>query len=271
MSALIPEYESPLHQEEGILEVEIQRITPNRYQPRVVFEGEKIDELVRSIRENGVIQPLIVRREGDGYEIIAGERRWRAAQKAGLHQVPVVVKNVSDEKIIEMALVENIQREDLNPIEVARSYNILVKEYSLKQEEVAERVGKDRSSVANYLRLLNLPSEIQEALKGGRIEMGHARALAGLKGPNEQTKVLREITGRKLSVREAEDLVKRLKEGKEKEEKLVDPNVAAAQEKLRGVLGTKVFIKGKRRGKIEILFKTEEELERLYSRLLSLK
>ena len=269
LSALIPDFGGAL--EEGILEIETHRIIPNRYQPRVIYEQDKIEELARSIKENGIIQPLIVRKEADAYEIIAGERRWRAAQKAGLQKVPVVVKSVSDDKIIEMALVENIQREDLNPIEIARSYNILLKEYALKQEEIAGRVGKERSSVANYLRLLSLSSDVQEALKKGKLEMGHARAIAGLKEPAKQGRVLREVTRRGLSVRDTENLVKRVKEGGKKKEKSIDPDVVAAQDDLMGILGAKVSIKGKSRGKIEIHFKSEEELDRLYALLLSLK
>src|SRR5882672_5180876 len=189
-------------------EVAIDLIDPSSFQPRSVFDGAKLDELARSIRANGVVQPLLLRRKGSRFELIAGERRWRAAQRAGLTKVPAIVRSVSDEKLLEIALIENIQREDLNPIEEARAYKKLIDALGLTQETVAERVGRDRSYVTNYLRLLKLPEDLQELLQAGRMSTGHARALLGVDDPDIQRRIARKIIEQGLSVRATEQLVR---------------------------------------------------------------
>src|SRR6266850_1731488 len=189
-------------------EISIDLIDPSTLQPRMVFDEAKLAELARSISANGVVQPLLVRRKGGRYELIAGERRWRAAQIAGLTRIPVVLRNVSDDKVLELALIENIQREDLNPIEEARAYKKLIETLGLTQETVGERVGRDRSYVTNYLRLLKLPEDLQELLQAGRMSTGHARALLGVDDPNIQRRIARKIIEQGLSVRAAEQLVR---------------------------------------------------------------
>jgi len=257
-----------------LFHLDLDRIRPNRFQPRAGFREEPLKELADSIRANGILQPLIVRPVGDTYELIAGERRWRAAQMAGLEKVPALVKSVTDERLLEMALIENIQREDLTPLETARGYQMLMEEYALTQEQVAQRVGKQRSSVANYVRLLKLPEIVRELLESGEIEMGHARALAGLDDPAQQEQLARKSAREKLSVRATERLVERLREGKSgngRTARMRDPNVIAAEEKLRRSLGTSVRIfRGRKGGRIEIAYKSEEELDRIYSLLLEI-
>jgi ParB family chromosome partitioning protein len=257
-------------------EIDVDQLSPNEHQPRHHFEDERLDELAQSIRTNGVIQPIVVRKIEGGYRIIAGERRWRAAQRAGLTRVPVVVKDVSgddDARLLEMALIENIQREDLNPIDQAAAYARLGSDFSMTQEAIAAAVGKDRSSVANHLRLLKLPQEVRDEVAGGRLSMGHARALLGLPDQNGQREIAREVIARSLSVRETEAMVKRF--GREREASRLPPPPAdvhtrAAEEKLRMTLGTRVRINRKGKGgRIEIDFGSEDELQRLYERLTS--
>jgi ParB family chromosome partitioning protein len=257
-------------------EIDVDQLSPNEHQPRHHFEDERLDELAQSIRTNGVIQPIVVRKIEGGYRIIAGERRWRAAQRAGLTRVPVVVKDVSaddDARLLEMALIENIQREDLNPIDQAAAYARLSSEFSMTQEAIAAAVGKDRSSVANHLRLLKLPQEVRDEVAGGRLSMGHARALLGLPDQNGQREIAREVIARSLSVRETEAMVKRF--GREREASRLPPPPAdvhtrAAEEQLRMTLGTRVRINRKGKGgRIEIDFGSEDELQRLYERLTS--
>jgi ParB family chromosome partitioning protein len=233
------------------------------------MDEARIEELARSIKSNGVIQPIVVRKADDGYEIIAGERRWRASQRAGLLKVPVVVRDVPDDRLLAVALIENIQREDLNPIEEAQAYRRLVDSYGLTQDQIAESVGKDRSSVANTMRLLKLPREIRENLSAGSLSMGHARALLALPDENAQLRISREVVSRNLSVRETEAIVKKGAEpAKPREEAPKDVHTRAAEEKLRFSLGTRVRIvrKGKG-GRIEIDFQNEDELQRLYEQL----
>jgi ParB family chromosome partitioning protein len=189
-------------------EIAIELIDPSPLQPRSVFDDGKLDELANSIRTNGVVQPVLLRRKGNRFELIAGERRWRAAEKAGLIKIPAVIRNVSDDKVLEIALIENIQREDLNPIEEARAYKNLIETLGLTQETVGERVGRDRSYVTNYLRLLKLPEDLQELLQTGRISTGHARTLLGLDQPDIQRRIARRVIEQGLSVRATEQLVR---------------------------------------------------------------
>ncbi len=269
LSALIPEApERPA----APMELDLDLLTPNRYQPRGDVEDPKLDELARSITASGVIQPILVRQIAAGaYEIVAGERRWRAAQRAGLLRIPVVVRDVPEDKLLELALAENIQREDLNPIEEATAYKRLADEYHLTQDEMGAAVGKDRSSVANYIRLLNLPAEVRAGVAARSLSMGHARALLGLPDAAAQRGAAREVVARDLSVRETEALVRKLTGvGFPRPATLAptDVHTRAAEEKLRFGLGTRVRIvrKGKG-GRIEIEFTSEAELQRLYERL----
>jgi ParB family chromosome partitioning protein len=274
LSALIPDAPEPSMG--GVLEVDIDLLQPNAYQPRTRMDDGRMDDLVQSIRGNGVIQPIVVHRSGGGYRIIAGERRWRAAQKAGLLRVPVVVREVADDdpgKLLEMALVENIQREDLNPIEEGHAYRRLAEEFHLTQDAIASTVGKDRSTVANMLRLLRLPEEVQHEVAGGRLSAGHARALLVLTDEAEQRRLGREIVARGLSVRETESLVKKAGEAPSTApapEPPVDVHTRAAEEKLRFRLGTRVrIVRRGSRGRIEIDFTSEDELIRLFDALTS--
>lgn len=269
LSALIPEApERPA----APMELDLDLLTPNRYQPREDVEDPKLDELARSITASGVIQPILVRQIAAGaYEIVAGERRWRAAQRAGLLRIPVVVRDVPEDKLLELALAENIQREDLNPIEEATAYKRLADEYHLTQDEMAAAVGKDRSSVANYIRLLNLPDEVRAGVAARSLSMGHARALLGLPDAAAQRGAAREVVARDLSVRETEELVRKLTGvgfPRPATPAPTDVHTRAAEEKLRFGLGTRVRIvrKGKG-GRIEIEFTSEAELQRLYERL----
>jgi ParB family chromosome partitioning protein len=276
LSALIPDAPEPAGP--GAIEVDVDLLTPNEDQPRGHMDDARLEDLARSIKANGVIQPILVRRAGDGYRIIAGERRWRAAQRAGLLKVPVVVRDVSDashKQLLELALVENIQREDLNPVEEAQAYQRLVSEFGLTQEQVAASVGKDRSSVANYLRLLKLPEEVRAELASGSLSMGHARALLAIVDANAQRHAAREVIARGLSVRDTEALVKRLvspaSPPKAKSEPVrSDVHTRAAEDRMRFALGTKVrILRRGQGGTIEIDFTSEAELNRLYEFLTS--
>ena len=272
LSALIPDAPEP---RPSTLEVDIDRLVPNRFQPRGQMDDARLDDLARSITANGVIQPIVVRRDGDQFQIIAGERRWRAAQKAGLLRVPVVVRDVSDgqdRSLLEMALVENIQRENLNPIDEAAAYRRLSDEFRLTQEEIAAAVGKDRASIANFQRLLRLPAEVQAEVASGTLSMGHARALLALGGEAEQRSVARDVIARNLSVRETEALVRKSSESTKPKEpsapKPVDVHTRAAEDRLRLALGTRVrIVRQGARGRIEIDFGSEDELIRLYDQL----
>jgi ParB family chromosome partitioning protein len=263
----------------GVFELDIDRLTPNDHQPRLNMDDARLEELATSIKANGIIQPIVVRRVGDGYRIIAGERRWRAARRAGLARVPVVVKDVSgeaaDQRVLQMALVENIQRDDLNPIDEAKAYRRLADEFTLTQDAIASAVGKDRATVANTLRLLKLPRDVQDMVAGGAISMGHARALLALPGEHSQSQTAAEIRTRGLSVRETEALVKRVLEGGDRTAPTgrpaapqADVHTRAAEDKLKMQFGTKVRIKRKGKGgRIEIDFTNEDELIRIYEAL----
>jgi ParB family transcriptional regulator, chromosome partitioning protein len=269
LSALIPDLPPAPAAAERALDLDTDLLRPNHQQPRTSMDDAKIDELARSIRANGVIQPIVVRKADNGYEIIAGERRWRASQRAGLLKVPVVVRDVPDDKLLAVALIENIQREDLNPIEEAQAYRRLADEYHLTQDAIADAVGKDRSSIANYLRLLKLPPEVRANVAASGLSMGHARAILGLPDEASQLRLSREVVSKNLSVRETETLVKKAAEKPARQpapEK--DVHTRAAEEKLHFVLGTRVRIVRKRKGgTIEVDFGSEGELQRLYELL----
>ena len=274
LSALIPDVPEPTRA--SPIEADVDRLEPNDYQPRTYVDDARLHDLAQSIRANGIIQPIVVRRLGDRFQIIAGERRWRAAKIAGLLRVPVVVRDVvpgKEQSLLEMALIENIQREDLNPIEEALAYRRLTDEFHLKQEDIATAVGKDRATVANLLRLLKLPDEVRTELASGRLTMGHARALLSFADEADQRRTARDVIARSLSVRETEALVKRLVEaGKPdrpaREPKPTDVHTRAAEEQLRLQLGTRVrIVRSGTRGRIEIDFGSEEELIRIYDLL----
>jgi ParB family chromosome partitioning protein len=243
----------------------IEDIKPSKSQPRKTFSNEKLEELAASIREKGIIQPLVVRKKDGHYELIAGERRWRAAQRAGLREVPVVIQDVSDDTAVELALIENIQREDLNAVEEAEAYQALLEKFTLSQEELARRVGKERSTVANALRLLKLPAEIKRDIVEERLAMGHARALLALETPEQLKTVRDEIIRRGLSVRETENLVKKQKTSRaHKTKKRLDPQLIDLVEQLKRRFGAKVALRqGSRGGKIEINYSSLEDLTRI--------
>ena len=270
LSALIPEAPvAPPTVERG-LDVDTDLLRPNPYQPRGQVDDSRIDDLARSIRAHGIIQPIVVRRAADGaYEIVAGERRWRASQRAGLLKVPVVIRDVPDDRLLAAALIENIQREDLNPIEEAQAYRRLADDLGLTQDQIADAVGKDRSSIANHVRLLRLPNEIRENLAAGALSMGHARAILGLADEAAQLRVSRDVVAKHLSVRETEALV--AKAGQPpvmRVEQQKDVHTRAAEDRLRFSLGTRARIVRKGRGgRIEIDFTNENELQRLFEYL----
>ena len=254
-------------------EVEVDLIVPGPMQPRTHFDEGSLEGLADSIRSHGIVQPLLVRRQGDRYELIAGERRWRAARLAGLAKVPVVIKDVPDQDLLEIALIENIQREDLNPIEEAQAYRRLIENVGLTQEALAARVGRDRSYITNYLRLLKLPEDLQQSVIEGRLSTGHARTILGLAHVDLQRRIARQVIDGALSVRATEHLVRRAVEGAPaKTASTVDPNIRAAETKLRRALGTQIRIvqlRGEGPGKIEISFFSNQDLDRLYNLLLS--
>jgi len=247
----------------------IEELRPHSHQPRKTFNDEKMAELVASIREKGIIQPLVVRRHGDHYQIIAGERRWRASQKAGLREVPVVIQDVSEDWALELALIENIQREDLNAIEEAEAYRNLIDVFDLSQDEVAKRVGKDRSTVANSLRLLKLPEKVREDVVFNNISMGHARALLSLEADEDILEARTQVVQKRLSVRETEALVKKIKNfgrgaPKAKGKKETDPELVHLAGELKRVLGTQVKISARGKGgRIEISYFSPQDLDRL--------
>jgi ParB family chromosome partitioning protein len=279
LSALIPNTAPPPSLEPAGVErpraqeLDIDLLVPNPRQPRLQMDDAKLEELAQSIRANGVIQPIVVRKAGDHYEIVAGERRWRASQRAGLLKVPVAVREVPDDKLLEVALIENIQRENLSPIEEAQAYRRLTDELAMSQEAIATQVGKDRATVANYMRLLRLPAEVRTALNEGALSMGHARALLSLTDDVAQRRVGRDVIARGLSVRDTEALVRRevdVKPGAtpKADAPRVDPNTRAAEDQLKLALGTRARIirKGKG-GRIEIDFTSEDELQRIFELL----
>ena len=270
LGTLIPGAGVPQEEEEireSASEMEIARIVPNRFQPRQVFEDKALEELTASIRIHGVIQPILVRRLNNGvYELIAGERRWRAAQIAGLKKIPVVVKDIPDEKSLEIALIENLQRENLNPIEAAQGYQRLLKEFTLSQEEIATRVGKERSTITNYLRLLSLPEKIKDYLAKSLLTPGHAKAILAISDRDEQIRFAGHLVARGASVREAEVWSKEwgAKKRKKKVIERRDPTFKDVEERLQRVFGTKVRIfPEKKGGKVVLEYYTLEDLNRI--------
>jgi ParB family chromosome partitioning protein len=265
LGALIPEKPSPeLEGKRAFHFCGIEEIQPNPFQPRKAFDDAHLQELVESIREKGILQPLVVRKKGEGYELIAGERRWRAAQKAGIKEVPIVIKEIPDSEILELSLIENIQRENLNPIEEGEAFKRLIDQFHLTQEEVSRKVGKDRTTITNTVRLLKLPPEIRQSLADGTISMGHARAFLSLDGPEKQRLALKKVLQAGLSVRQTESLVKRLRSRTPSTPAKSGSEWVAIVEDLQRALGTKVRIVGKRkRGRIEIAFYSPEELDRI--------
>ena len=258
--------------ETGVFEVDIEKIEPNKNQPRKRFEENALEELAESIKEHGVLQPIILKKTENGYEIIAGERRWRASKIAGIKKIPAIVKNITDLKAFETALVENLQREGLNPMEEARSYKRLIDEFSLSQEEAAKKVGKSRSVVANALRLLNLDERVQSFVVENKLTNGHARSLLGISDNNKQFEIAEKIIDEELSVRETEILVKKISQGiiikkiseQEENKKFNTDNYKYIENDLKSILGTKVKLTNKKnKGKIEIEYYSDEDLDRL--------
>lgn len=252
----------------------INAIQPNPMQPRTVFNSDRLEELAASIRANGIIQPLIIRRVGDAYQLVAGERRWRAAKLAGVTEVPVMVQDVADPNLLELALVENIQREDLNPIETAHAYDRLNRELKLSHEEIGRRTGKDRSSIVNMIRLLKLPKEVQGLVAVQRLSMGHARALLALPTHEQQIEIAEKAAAQGMSVRQVEALVQQIsqesrggtKSGGSAKEPPLDPNIKAAMDQLERAMGTRVRIveSSEQRGRIEIEYYSQAELDRIF-------
>lgn len=280
LDSLIPKaditYEKPVESEKPDTFVKISRVEPNRNQPRKNFDEDALQELSESIKQFGIIQPIIVQKREDYYEIIAGERRWRAAKLAGLKEVPVIVKNYTEQEIVEISLIENIQRENLNPIEEAVAFKRLLEEFHLKQDEVAERVSKSRTAVTNSMRLLKLDERVQKMVIDEMISTGHARAILAIEDKELQYTTALKVFDEKLSVRETEKLVKNA--GKEKPDKPVKDKIQNEfiyrdmEEKIKAVLGTKVNVQHKKnnRGKIEIEYYSNEELERIYDLITSI-
>ena len=272
LSALLSE--TTANNSEELKEVEIDLIEPNNLQPRTKFPEQQLEELAQSIKENGIVQPILIRRiNGSRYQIVAGERRWRAAQRAGLQRIPAVIRDVADDKMLELALIENIQRQELNAIEEAQAYKRLIDTLGLTQEVVAQRVGRDRTFVTNYLRLLRLPEDIQGLVEENRISMGHARALLGLDDPEKQRDLARTVVEKSLSVRETERTIKKIinneKAGPNEGQRanVVDANIRLAEAKLRRRFGTQVRILPDQQGnggKIEFHYYNDLDLERIY-------
>ncbi|GED57261.1 ParB/RepB/Spo0J family partition protein [Brevibacillus formosus] len=256
---------------EQVKEVSVNEIRPNPYQPRKEFEQSAIEELAQSIKEHGIIQPLIVRKSIKGYELVAGERRLRAAKVAGLKEVPVVVKAYTDQQLMEIALIENLQRENLNPLEEAEAYDKLISHHDYTQEQLAQKIGKSRPHVANMLRLLQLPEKIRKMVSAAELSMGHSRALLGVTDKKVQQQLANDVVEKGLSVRQLEELVKQLnvsRETKKKKPAKNEPVLIEMEERLRSRFGTSVKIKkGSKRGKIEIDFYSQEDLERIIDML----
>jgi ParB family chromosome partitioning protein len=277
LSALLSE--TPATTNEELREVDIDLIEPNNVQPRTRFDETQLEELAQSIKTNGVVQPILVRKtDGGRYQIVAGERRWRAAQRAGLQRIPSVIRDVPDDKMLELALIENIQRQELNAIEEAYAYKRLIETFNLTQETVAQRVGRDRTFVTNYLRLLRLPEDIQLMVEENKLSMGHARALLGIDDADKQREIARGIIERSLSVRDTERTVKRVVAGGSSNpspaaptERGSDANTRAAESKLRRRLGTQVHILPNQAGdggKIEVQYYNEGDLQRVYELIM---
>ena len=277
LNAIIGEamLEEERHESRG-MEIPLERLSANPFQPRAEFDAEKLEELAESIKLHGVLQPVVVRRFGDDYQIIAGERRWRAAQMAGLKAIPAVVRDLDDAGMIQVALIENLQREDLNPIEEAAAYRKLMDEFDMTQEQLSATLGKSRSAIANAVRLLNLPDEVQEHVAQGRLSGGHARCLLAVSGTDLQLRLADEVIEKGLSVRQTEELVKKLarnvsRETMESIPRTPDPDVVAVMRRLGERLGTKVKITGSSgKGKLEIEYYSEDDLERILEIILGI-
>ncbi|HLV01519.1 MAG TPA: ParB/RepB/Spo0J family partition protein [Acidobacteriota bacterium] len=264
LDALLPKKEKG----SSLVELDLDQIHPNPLQPRLHFRPERLDELAASLAQDGVLQPIVVRQANHGFEIVAGERRWRAAQKAGLQKIPALIQEVSNQRMLELALVENIQRDELSPIEEAHAYQIMIDDFGLTQEQISARVGRSRTAVANILRLLRLPKELQKEVIDGKLSMGHARALLPLKR-RDQLELARTIVKDGLPVREAEKRVRRILEGPTKPPKAKDPNVRSAEKRLEDAWNTRVEIRQRgNKGQIVFHFHSKEELDRLYENLL---
>jgi ParB family chromosome partitioning protein len=268
LDALLPGIESADTRSNNYIMCDIELVHPNRYQPRLRFSEKELETLTQSVKQQGILQPLLVRRDNHGYELIAGERRLKAAKRAGLMQVPAIIREITDNELLEISIIENIQRENLNPMEEAQAYLRLMDEFELTQEQVAVRVGKSRSTVANFLRLPNLPKEIQESIMDNIISMGHARAILGLENSAQQRAVWRHVISKNLSVRQTEALVKNYKENREKPEPREPTSEEifffSLSEDLSRCLGARVEIKRKgKKGKVEIEFYNDDDLNRL--------
>lgn len=266
LDALIPALS--INEDDKVVEISVTQLRANPYQPRKHFDDDSISELAASIKEHGVIQPIIVRAVLKGYEIIAGERRWRAAQRSGLATIPAVVRNFSDQQVMEIALIENLQREDLNAMEVAIAYQNLIDTFSMTQEELSVKVGKSRSHIANFLRLLQLPAKVKDYVSRGTLSMGHARAIAGVKKEQDILNLAERTIAEQWSVRQLEEEIRRLEDQQKKQPKPKkqnrDPYIYALEEDLREYLKTTVKIKtSKDKGKIEIMYYSQDDLQRL--------
>lgn len=271
LGALIPGIDPTERERQGVVELEIGQIKPNPDQPRKEFDEVRLEELALSIKEHGIVQPVIVRKVGDGYELVAGERRWRAAQLAGLTKVPALVREFTEAERMEIALIENLQREDLNPLEEAEAYRALMDAFGLTQEALAKRLGRSRSQVANTLRLLQLPDRVQEEIRAGRLSMGHAKVLGGVEDPAELVALAEKVVSEGLSVRELEELLRpreRRERPRAKVRAKLPPDLAAVERRLREQLGTPVKLHWSgERGRVEITFFGEEGLNRLLEAL----
>ncbi len=278
LNALIPEKSSQTQGQileskvrQAVANIPIEKIKANKYQPREDFGQDALKELATSIKEKGFIQPVLVREQQGGYELIAGERRFRAAQMLNLKEIPVIIKDVSDLDSLELSIIENVQREDLNPIDQAKAYKRLLDEFNLTQEAVSDTIGKDRTTVANILRLLKLPQKIQEYVSRGTLSMGHAKAILGLETESRQMRLSTKVIKDGLSVRDTERYAKKISIPSKKKVIEKDPNLGSIEEKLRDLFGTKVkIIKGKRGGKLEIEFYSDSDLERILTLLKSI-
>ena len=270
LGSLLPEI-PPTAPAEGLRFLDPQAIVPNRHQPRDNFDGEEMKALAESIKRDGLLQPILVRPSEGGYEIVAGERRWRAAILAGLKRIPSLVQSMAEDRSLELALVENLQRRDLDPIEEARAFKILADKFGMTQEEISDRVGKSRPAVANALRLLKLPPDVQDLIKAGALTRGHARALLAVEDADEIRKLADRLLDESMNVRSAEAAARSRTKGKSGGDEGVDPNVRAAQERLQSRLGTQVRIvcNARGRGRIEIAFASQEELSRLFDGLIT--
>lgn len=266
--AFIPE-EYGILKGERYSDLDVELVKPNAAQPRVKFDDASIGELAQSIKTSGILQPIVVVPDGGRYRIIVGERRWRAAQRAGLKRIPAIIRNIPKEQELEVSLIENLQREELNPVEIANAYQRLVNELDLSQQDLADKVGKDRSSVTNYLRLLKLPVEVQDRIIADKISMGHARALLGLESAELQITVARQISDKQLSVRDVEHLIQKLKRRRPpRVHRPADANLEAVEEDLIKALGTRVVLAGnKNKGVIKIFYFSLEELNKLYDHI----